>query len=419
MPDDSSQKAWMISASRLRRRVNLGWWYQEISLPLIALAALTCLTVLGFRYFEVPLLVVHGAILGLAVIAVGVFSWQRMVGRRLTHKDALVRLEADLGLHNALTSAAAGRGAWPDSAIMRPVVKWRFRQLSYPLIAALAFFSLGFLIPVVPASEAAVENQPYTWTRLEEEVARLVEEEVIDEDYAEEIKKRLEDLRKQKAEDWFSASSLEATDSLSQAHNREADRLERALLRVEKSLKKATDPQASREQREQARQQMQEALEGMRNGQMKPNEELLKKLAAAAKNGGEGLLGVPNPDLEKLRERLREMAGKFQKGRRREADPNGLGQGEPNRGPGTSSNLFGETSPDLPLEKFERLDSEKDEEPDPGDLLTLEEIEHEVDQSPKNPITSGTAENEGLGGDRVWKDSLDPDEQKSLKSFFD
>ena len=128
MPDDSSQKAWLTSASRLRRRVNLGWCYEEMSLPLIALAALTCLTVLGFRYFEVPLLAVHGVILGLAIIAVGIFSWQRMVGRRLTHEDALVRLEADLGLHNALTSAAAGRGSWPDPAAIRPVMSWRFSQ---------------------------------------------------------------------------------------------------------------------------------------------------------------------------------------------------------------------------------------------------------------------------------------------------
>ena len=51
--------------------------------------------------------------------------------------------------------------------------------------------------------------------------------------------------------------------------------------------------------------------------------------------------------------------------------------------------------------------------------LEVNWIEHDLDQSKKGPTTSGAAKSEGLGGDRVWKDALDPDEQKSLKSFFE
>ena len=71
------------------------------------------------------------------------------------------------------------------------------------------------------------------------------------------------------------------------------------------------------------------------------------------------------------------------------------------------------------LEKFERFEGKDDQEPDPGDLLNLEEIEHDLDETKVGPRTSGSAKNQGSGGDRVWKDALDPDEQKSLKSFFE
>jgi hypothetical protein len=75
--------------------------------------------------------------------------------------------------------------------------------------------------------------------------------------------------------------------------------------------------------------------------------------------------------------------------------------------------------PLIDLEKFEHLEGKDDKEPEPGDLLNLEEIEHDVDRTKVGPAQSGSAKSKGLGGDRVWKDALDPDEQKSLKSFFE
>lgn len=414
------ERGWTKEARRLRRRVNLAWWYQEVTIPLVCLALIGGGMVVASRRFEWSLGLIFWVSFGLLAGLTFVWAWQRAKENWLNLGEAFVRLDADLGLNNSLTTASARRGPWPEMQEGQTVVHWRFGQVVFPILAAIAFLMFGFVVPIAPAGEAEAENQPYTWSRLEAEVEELVEDEVIQEDYAEEIRKRLEELRNQKAAEWFSAASLEATDSLRQAHTREANRLERNLMKVEQALRKAGDPKTTNEQRQKLQQQFEEALEGMRNGQMKPNEELLKKLAEAAKKG---MKGMSEQEQKELQERLREMAEKLREDRGEgegEGEPQpGEGEGDPNRGPGDGGFLYGEDSPDLELRKFEHLDGEEDKEPDPGDLLNLEEIEHDIEKTKVGPTSSGAAKSEGLGGDRVWKDALDPDEQKSLKSFFE
>lgn len=105
-------------------------------------------------------------------------------------------------------------------------------------------------------------------------------------------------------------------------------RLERDLQNLQQILKQATDPSATEAKRHQMQQQFSEALEQLKNGKMKPDQDLLEKLNKAAQDAM-------------------------------------------------------------------------------GDLTE------------KGPTTSGAAQSEGIGGDRVWKDALDPSEQKSLKRFFE
>lgn len=423
MISNERRDEWTRVATRLCRRVNIGWWYQDLIVPLIILSLGAGAVVVASRRYEWEMGWYFWG--GISVLALGLFAWawSRSKGKRLDLQGAFVRLDVDLGLNNALSTAAAERGAWPPMDLAQPILSWRFGQLALPLFAALAFFSLGFVVPVAPVGVTVAANQPYSWSRLETEIADLAEKEVIQDEYVEEIKKRLEELRNQKAQEWFSAASLEATDSLQQAHSREATRLERDLLKMEKALRKEVDPRATEEQRQQAQQQFQEALEGMRGGQMKANEGLLKKLAEAAEKGMQNL---PADQLEALKKKLREMADQLggNPGQGDQPGPEGdpgeePGQGDPQRGPGTFSQLYGDLSPDLKLKKFEHLDAQGSDDQAPGDLLKLEEIEHDVDRSQKDASTSGTAKSEGLGGDRVWKDALDPDEQKSLKSFFE
>jgi hypothetical protein len=55
----------------------------------------------------------------------------------------------------------------------------------------------------------------------------------------------------------------------------------------------------------------------------------------------------------------------------------------------------------------------------PGDLLELQDGEHDVDRSGSKITQGGNTEATGKGGDRVWRESLNPDEQRVLKRFFE
>jgi hypothetical protein len=68
------------------------------------------------------------------------------------------------------------------------------------------------------------------------ELDHLTKEQVVDEKYLEETKNRLDELKSQQEEQWFSHSSLEATDSLKKSHRAETDRVERELGRAQKAL---------------------------------------------------------------------------------------------------------------------------------------------------------------------------------------
>ena len=49
----------------------------------------------------------------------------------------------------------------------------------------------------------------------------------------------------------------------------------------------------------------------------------------------------------------------------------------------------------------------------------LNDAEHDVDKTKRGPVDGGTSSGKGKGGDRVWKDSLLPNEKKALKKFFE
>jgi len=424
---------WQILASRLARRVNLGWFLQMFALPAVIAAAIGGGGILALRMIHQPIPGSLWILLVVAFVGAGVLAWRRALPRLIDSETALVRLEASLGLNNALSTARVGRGPWPEPPEESPrILQWNINRIMGPILFGLVFVLLGLLVPVSPAKAPTPENQPYTWTKLENDVEQLIEQGTIQEDYAEDLKERLKELRNQKAEEWFSASSLEATEALRNTHRNEVARLERDLQNLQQTLKQATDPSATEAKRHQMQQQLSEALEQLKNGKMKPDQDLLEKLNKAAQDAMGDLTPEEREELEKqLRQKARELAESLGEegepgpgegegegdGEPREGD--GLGEGDPSEGPGSSSDLYGENSPDLKLKRFERLDPEDDPNQDPGDLLQLEDTEHQLDLTEKGPTTSGAAQSEGIGGDRVWKDTLDPSEQKSLKRFFE
>lgn len=421
-------------AARLARRVSFGWWLQMFTVPMGVTALAGGGVVLALRLFHHAIPAYFWVLLALAFIAAGVYAWRRARPKFLNTTQALVRLDASLGLHNALSTAQAGRGSWPNPPEKSPrILQWKLKRVFGPILTALVFLVLGALVPISPAQPAAPENQPYTWKQLESDVEQLLDQDTIQEDYAEDLKERLEEMKNQKAEEWFSASSLEATEALRNTHRNEVARLGRDLKSMQQALKKLADPSATEAMRHQMQQQFSEALDQLQDGKMKPNRELLEKLAQAAKDAMGDLTPEERAELEKqLRQKAQELAdslGKDGEGEQVPGDGEGepgpgegegeLGQGDPSEGPGSSYNLYGDKSPELDSKKFERLDPEEDPNQDPGDLLQLEDTEHQLDTSERGPVTSGAAQSQGIGGDRIWKDALDPSEQKSLRHFFE
>jgi len=412
-----------------------------LSAPLLISAVLGAVALLVIRR-EMP-----GVELGILVAAVAgsVFlivvicgAWART--RFENHEQSLVRIEATMRLRNALSAANAGVAPWPA-----PIEKidaglhWQWPRLLVPPLGALVLWIAGLSIPMPAkgAHGAGAQEQPQAWKQLNSELDQLTKEEVIDEKYLEETRKKLEELESQAEEQWFSHSSLEATDSLKKSYRAETERIERELGRAEKALNnlEKNAGSASPEEKNRMMAEFDQALQGLQNGAMKPNPALLEQLKQLdLKN----MPGLTPGQIEQLRESLKknsqamknskpggesedwsdELLGDGNQGEGKDGK-NGPGKGGVNRGPGHDPNLLGQEKDALETGELTGLQAKDLSKSTPGDLLELQDGEHDVNKNPSPSAAGGETQATGKGGDRVWKDALDPDEQRTLKRFFE
>ena len=124
---------------------------------------------------------------------------------------------------------------------------------------------------------------------------------------------KLEKLREQSPDDWFSHSSLEATDNLRQSHQAEQQNLKNNLQRAERSLKTLQNraAQLNAEQKQRLLKEFDQALQKMQQGGMKPNKKLLEQLK---KIDPEQLNQLTPEQLDQLRENMRRNAEKLDPG---------------------------------------------------------------------------------------------------------
>ena len=449
----SNAQAWNRAARRLAARVNFGWWLQTVTLPLlvVGLAGTFVLLFLRRGFPEIAataLALATAAALGLVALV----GWW-LARRRFEKPDtALVRLEAHLGLHNALTAARDGVARWPD--LPSPVesgLRWHWRRVLVAPLLALAFLAAGLFFPLsaLPDPQSRKIEEPLAWQRLESDLDQLEEDEVADETYLEEMREKLEEMRATDEEEWFSHSSLEATDSLEQQHRSEIGRLERELSRADRALGslQRNGGTMNPEQRDQLLQQFDQALQGLENGALKPNGELLEQLRQL---DPQNLGQLSQEQLKQLRENLQKAGhslqdllgknpgggageewldelldgqgeGQGQGGEGGQGDQpgDGPGKGGVQRGPGHAPGVLGKEGDPLALGDLEGLSAEDLSRALPGDLLQLQDGQHQTDQSPSQTQSGGAIGSAGQGGDRVWKESLDPDEQRALKRYFE
>lgn len=444
----SSEKlrdAWARHAAAVARKVNLAWWIETLSVPLIVVSlAGACVFLLIRR--ELPdsqpwvlWLSASGSVAMLAGIA-----W--LIARRRFEKpeQSMVRIEASMRLRNALSAARAGVAPWPEVPPQVDAgIDWHWQRVLVPPLAALSFLAAGLLIPVSARNAGADGklDEPLAWENLEADLERLGQEEVIDETYLEEMQKKIEDLRAQKEEEWFSHSSLEATDTLKKEHAAQVDKLGRELDRAGKAME-ALQKNAggmTPEEKNQLLNQFDQALQGLQNGALKPNSKLLEQLKQLDANN----LGKLSPEqLQQLKEGMKKAGqackdcqgggqgdewldelldgqgngeGQGKDGK----DGEGPGKGGVSRGPGHAPGVLGKEGDKVDIGGMEGIESKDLSRSLPGDLLELQDGEHDVDKSAVGPRAGGAAGATGTGGDRVWKDSLAPDEQKALKKFFE
>jgi hypothetical protein len=453
----SLQSTWESHARFVARKVNLAWWLQRFSAPLLLCSLIGTGLLLWLRRqypdlgYEPFLFAAGGMILVIAVI-----TWAIAQRNFEKPEQSLVRMEAAMRLRSGLSAARAGVAAWPTPpAKIDAGLRWNWQRVLFPPIAALLLLVAGlfiplhrFLPPVTPPDE------PQAWERTESELAKLEEEKVVDEEYIEEVRKKIEDLRAQEPEEWFSHASMEATDNMRKEHKAESKRLEREMNQAAKTLETLQqNPQLGDKEKARLANEFQQALEGMKNGAMKPNPALMEQLkqldpnklgqltpeqmkqmqqnlqkgAEQLKEQGQGQNGEGGQGEEWLDELLadgshpgdKKCQGEGEGEGEGEKDGEGPGKGGVNRGPGHDPNLLGKASQELETGDMQGLKATDLSKSLPGDLLELQDGEHDVDKSASQTKAGGDVSDTGKGGDRVWKESLDPQEQKALKKFFE
>jgi hypothetical protein len=426
------ERQWLRTARQTRRKANFAWWLQGLGGPLVAAALLVgCATLWARRQW--PATVADwGSWPVLAMVAgCGFCVWWFVRRRFLSTRQALVAMEVRQGLHNALSTAADGHGAWPAPPPYPPkVFRWYWPNILVPPVVAAILVAAGFWLPVPPPELVSSPEEPAAWAKIEADLHRLEDQQVIDPQSAAEPRSAIDQLRSAGPGQWFNHASLEATDELKAQHQRALKALAKNLRQAATSagaLAAGAQPPLTPPARQNRQEQFQQALEGLRAAGLKPNAALWEKLQQL----DPAQLGQVDPaQLEALRQQLGEAAGALREiAGLGEGEPGGgddgdeelmagLGNGGVDRGPGSSDDLFGAEKTELEATQPQPLRPRDLSRSEPGELLNLENRQHEVEEVSPGLQQGGTARIEG-GGGGAWQDALHPAEQEALKRFFE
>lgn len=442
---------WHALARRVVWKVNLGWWVERLT-PLLAsvgVVGFASILWLRSRGVEVGLAQAWPWLAG-AVAASGLTAWALARRQFISREEGLVRLETKLRLHNALTVAAAGHIAWP--ALPDSVAdgwRWRWSWVGGPLLACLACFAAALYVPM--NSEAAMtppDETPQALKQAEEWLKKLVEDRVVPPEAVQDEQAKIDALRNQPREKWFSHESLNAADTLKEQLERDISTLGNNLQNAERSLNALQNykDKLSQAAKDQLLKEFNEALSGLKEGDLQLDPSLLKELSQidpkdlkgmskeqldqlreALKNKSEsaqgmcnkpGFLGDGEGEDDALAEALKKMQGQGKGEGQGEGDGEGAGNGGVSRGPGTAPLTLSDERNDLGTEKREGVTSSDFSRAQPGTMLGLQDGKHEVDKTSQGPTAAGAVQNAGQGGEQVWRESLTPEEKAVLKRVF-
>lgn len=314
----ASEKYWRSHAARVSRRVNSGWFFHKAAPILIIGGLLFAIAVVFLRSarpdFVSPLwLGLSGGVL--LLIACGL-AFGLAKKHFIDQHEGLVRLDDHFSLNNSLTAASQGASEWPQARPMQHShggLSWKTSSVLLPMLATALIILTALFVPI-PDLNAKTDqfstNEPGAWKQMEEWLDELKEEDLIDEDTLEEAREKIEELRDQPEEEWYSHSSMEATDSLRNSMGRDLVEAARDLAILERDIAALENfsGQMSEAARDMLMKEYDEALKNLGLNNMQLNEDLMKQL----QNMDLGQLAQGNlnqltkEQIEQLRKQLQE-----------------------------------------------------------------------------------------------------------------
>lgn len=420
---------WLARAKRTAGLVNFAWTLDKLATPLLVASVGLAASILAARIRGLEIGMWH---LNAAWPALGcafAIAWIRARGNYETRAQALVRIETALGLHNALSAAREGAAPWPIPSSGRwdraCGLRWGWRQLTIAPMLSISTVLAAMWLPVQSGSVAAnaPPGQPMAWSQLDQELDALMEAAVIEETSLDRTRKRLDQLRSRDPDEWFSHASMEATDALLEAHRGEIARFGEALARGADAVEGMRDTAAEARIRE--FEDYRSALRDLADGEMKPNATLREQLEGLTKQ----IPGELTPEqLERLRDQLHDACDALRNAQG-PADPDAEhlaegrpipGNGDPEGDEGHDPGVLGApTALEMADGEITPLAARDLSRAALGDLLETRDRPHEPNETnPQPPHDGGTAAATGRGGDRIWRDSLDPAEQRTLRNYF-
>lgn len=413
----TNERFWRRQARRLARRAAFGFWFARWA-PFAAVAVgLGAPIHLLSRRAHREGLVLAGLLTALLAATAAVAWWARR--RRLSERDGLVWLEARLGLHNRLSAAAEGVGEWPDADRYAVVFRWRGSKAATPLVFSCALMAAAALVPLSAPEAAAVvaPEAPASWRQTEDWIKSLRQAEVAQPESVEPFADRLDRLRDRPSDDWYSDSTLEASDTLRDQLRSEirslATDLDAAAGVLETAASSADGTGADPRR-------LEAAARGLSSRSLRLRGDLMEKLRDAARQGQQ----LSPLDAGTVARSLRESAGFCRSTLRecREGDTNcfqlpGKGQGAVQRGPGPAPLVLGDPSA-TEAERLEAVSNPDMRNASLGDVVETTVGRHQVSVHPHG-ITTGGAAATGRGGEAVSKAVLTPEERRILSRYFE
>lgn len=439
----AEERFWTRRAATLAGRVNLGWWlYRFNGLAVVSLLifSLSLLVLRTYRSVFLTGSVVVGS-LSVVVFLIALLAWFCSRENHIGTEEGLARLDDRLNLHNRLCAAYHGIGSWPGrrTDLSTATFHWKYGKAILPSVLSLALVATAWYLPVKRSAPGAMHAPvaPGAWERMEDWLATLEEEDLIEESSIEEGRSRIEELRDQPEEDWFSHSSLEATDTLEETLGRQMREMaaEMAVLdRNISALKNSPVPQ-SEAMREQNLKEFSEALDALSGNGLAMNEAMMRQLQGIdpSRLGRETSSGLSPERLQALQDQMRKGAARLgsleglpplgeefslEQGSGMEGEGMNPGRGGVERGRGGAPLFYGDKEDDLATKNLEAITNEDFSRATPGEVLGLGETEREIDQTPAGLRPGGGILSTGQGGDAVSRETLRPDEQAVLKRYF-